>query len=172
MHKCAFVLMGTLLCSSGGNASAQSAAPHVNASDEDRALIEAASERWRKSFEEGDFDSTASLFTDNAIYAANTGELLRGRSEIRTAATGWAENTAPIRERATIKLQRQLLRFEQHGSLAYELARFTMSVSPPGCLINAGYSLGVWKKQPDGQWLVDTLTVNRDRDPLENACPR
>lgn len=44
---------------------------------------------WVAAYERGDARAVADLFTKDGIYAANTGELLRGREEIRQAVDRW-----------------------------------------------------------------------------------
>lgn len=145
------------------------------AAPQERLSIEAAFERWLKAYESGDPEALASLFTEDAIYAANTGEVLTGRDEIRSGVAAWMQGSSRVgqqRAKAALDVQRRSLRFRQAGSLGYDLLRFTISMNPPGCLIDAGHALAVWEKQPDGRWLIDALTVNQDKAPPPNACRR
>lgn len=142
---------------------------------QERQLIERAFDRWMTAYESGDPDGVANLFTEDAIYAANTGEVLKGREEIRAGVAGWMQGSSRVgqqRRQARLDLQRQTLRLVQQGSFAHDTARFTITADPPGCLVNAGHALAVWEKQDDGRWLIDALTVNEDKQQPENACPR
>ena len=141
----------------------------------ERQLIEDAFDRWIIAYETGNPDGVANLFTDDAIYAANTGEVLKGRAEIRAGVARWMQGSSRVgqqREKSRLNVQRKSLRLVQHGSFAHDLARFTITMNPPGCVIDAGHALAVWEKQDDGRWLLDALTVNQDKQPPENACRR
>ena len=140
---------------------------------QERQLIENAFDRWIMAYETGDPDGVANLFTEDAIYAANTGQVLKGREEIKAGVAGWMQGSSRVgqqRGQAKLDLQRQTLRLVQHGSFAHDSARFTIRMNPPGCLIDAGHALAVWEKQDDGRWLIDALTVNQDKQQPESVC--
>ena len=159
-------------CNDGSPLAPLASASAING--QDRLMIERAFEQWLYAYESGDPEGLAGLFTENAIYAANTGELLVGRDEIRSGAAAWMRGSSRVgqqRTRARLDLKRRSLRFRQEGPVAYDLARFTISIHPPNCVVDAGYALAVWQKQPDGSWLIEALTVNQDKAP-QNACTR
>lgn len=175
MRLMSLLLLGSLAaCSEARPAMlAASAAPATAA--QDRVKIERLFERWLEAYERGDPDALAALFTADAVYAANTGELLRDRAGILRGAAGWMQGSSRVgqqRARAKLDVQRRPLRFRQEGSLAYDLAWFTISMVPPGCIIDSGHALAVLEKQRDGRWLIDALTVNQDKTPPRNACAR
>ena len=173
MRLLAFVMVSASIagCSDAGTKTANgSASPEAT---QDRQLIEDAFDRWILAYETGDPDEVASLFTDEAIYAANTGDVLKGRAQIKAGVAAWMQGSSRVgqqRGQARLDLQRQSLRLVQHGSFAHDLARFTIAINPPGCLIDSGHALAVWEKQDDGRWLIDALTVNQDKQQPENAC--
>lgn len=160
-------------CADTRAASARTAPPVAGA--QERSSIDEAFERWLNAYETGNPEALASLFTEDAIYAANTGEVLTGRDEVRSGVAAWMQGSSHVgqqRANATLDVQRRSLRFRQAGSFAYDLLRFTVSMNPPGCLIDAGHALAAWEKQSDGRWLIDALTVNQDKAPPPNACRR
>lgn len=168
------MISASIAVSSNASATITSGSAPLDASKE-RKLIEAAFDRWVLAYETGDADGVANLFTAEAIYAANTGEVLRGRKEIRAGVAGWMQGSSRVgqqRDHAKLDVQRQTLRLVQHGSFAHDLARFTITMNPLGCLIDAGHALAVWEKQDDGRWLIDALTVNQDKQQPANACRR
>ena len=148
-----------------------SAAPA--AAEQDRVQIDQLFEQWIGAYERGDADALAALFTEDAMYAANTGELLTGRDGIQRGVAAWMQGGSAVgqqRTRAALDIERRSLRLRQEGPKAYDLARFTISMAPPGCVIDSGHALAVLQKQTDGRWLIDALTVNRDPTPPPNAC--
>lgn len=175
MRLVALAMAGVFLvgCSDQNSDDSDGSAPlHPN---QERQLIERAFDRWMTAYESGDPDGVANLFTEDAIYAANTGEVLKGREEIRAGVGRWMQGSSRVgqqRRQSRLDLERQTLRLVQQGPFAHDTARFTIIANPPGCLINAGHALAVWEKQDDGRWLIDALTVNEDRQQPENACPR
>lgn len=175
MRPTPLLVIGALAASCSGAPRLAPVAVPSAAADQDRLLIEAAFERWVNAYERGDPDALSRLFTQDAIYAANTGELLIGRAGIRSGSAAWMRGSSRVgqqRARATLDLERRSLRFRQEGAIAYDLARFTISMHPPGCVVDSGHALAVWEKQPDGSWLIDTLTVNQDKAPPPSACAR
>lgn len=168
------MVSASLAVGSGPSAAITTGSAALDASHE-RQLIEDAFDRWIAAYETGDPDGVANLFTEDAIYAANTGEVLKGREQIRAGVAGWMQGSSRVgqqRRKAKLDVQRQTLRLVQHGSFAHDLARFTITMNPPGCLIDAGHALAVWERQDDGRWLIDALTVNQDKQHPENACRR
>ena len=133
------------------------------------AEIQPRFDAWIESYERGDENALATVFMEDGIYAANTGQVLRGRTEIRAGVAAWM---AQRPEGMTFDLSREPLRFRVSGDVAHDLARFTIRAVTPGCLVDAGHALSVWRRQPDGSWLIETLLVNQDREPPADACSR
>ena len=174
MRLVALALAGALLTACNQPNWADNNGTAAPEAEQEQQLIKQATDRWIAAYEGGDPDAVASLFTEEAIYAANTGEVLRGREAIRAGVAGWMQGSSRVgqqRRQARLDLQRQTLRLVQQGPLAHDTARFAIAVNPPGCVISAGHSLAVWEKQRDGRWLIDALTVNEDKQQPENACP-
>jgi uncharacterized protein (TIGR02246 family) len=147
-------------------------------SAEAAADIAALSAAWLAAYERQDAAGVTDLFTEDGIYAANTGELLRGRSGIRDGVRGWFAlqpqmfASLGLAEEARIALEQDLVRFRVIGDAAYTLSRFIMRAEPSGCELSAGHGLAVWRRQAGDAWRIESQTVNRDREPPENACGR
>lgn len=174
MRLLGLAIISALAVSSNSSASTGTGLAQLDPGQE-RQLIEEAFNRWMVAYETGDPDGVANLFTEDAIYAANTGEVLKGREQIRAGVAAWMEGSSRVgqqRSHGSLDLERETLRLVQHGSFAHDLARFTITMRPTGCLIDAGHALAVWEKQDDGRWLIDALTVNQDKQPSENPCRR
>lgn len=123
------------------------------------AAIERLSEAWIEAFELGDAEAFAAFFTEDAIYAANNGELLRGREEIRDAMNRWAGRRP---EGVDGDVRTTKLRVRATGDVAYMVTRFTITATPPGRVVEAGHLLAVLRRQPDATWLIESLVGNRD----------
>ena len=133
------------------------------------AAIRAASQAWANAWERGDVDALVNLFEEDAIYVANTGEVLRGREDIGQGVRGWIAARPP---KASLGLDVQAVRFQFHGDTADTVSRFVMRLLPAGCSIQSGHALSVWRRQPDGRWLIATHLVNRDPQGPADACPQ
>ena len=156
------------------------AAPDSTARDssETAAAIARLSEEWLLAYENGDADAVAALFSDDGIYAANTGQLLRGRDGIREGVRGWIAQqpqllaSLGVTNATGIDVRQEIVRFRLAGDAAYTVTRFMIRVEPSGCFLDAGHGLGVWRLQDGGTWRLESLTVNRDSQAPEGACAR
>lgn len=166
---CSFALAALATTTSAQPPSGPSPTTAVPAEE---AAISRQMDRWIASFEAGDSKSLASIFTEDGIYAANNGQVLQGRAGIRSGVQSWFNG--PIGQaKATggqLDVQRQLLRLKVSDGIAYSLMRFTIDLSPPGCVLDAGHALLVWRQQPDGAWLIDSFLGNQDKKPPPNPC--
>lgn len=156
-----FALAATAAC----GASSQESAEHQAALSE----TEASTQAWIAAYEESDAASLANLYEPDGMYAANTGEVLRGRDEILDAVRAWmARRPAGV----SLDLELEMLRFIFSGNSAHTVSRFMIRAMPAGCTIDAGHALVVWRPQTDGTWLITSHLVNRDPEPPTDACPR
>ncbi|HUF19730.1 MAG TPA: SgcJ/EcaC family oxidoreductase [Burkholderiales bacterium] len=131
--------------------------------------IQAASEAWISAWERGDADTLANLYEQDAMYAANTGEVLEGRDGIREGVRAWvAERPADI----DLQVEVQPVRFVFRDDDAHTVSRFVVRAMPAGCSLQAGHALATWHRQSDGAWLIETQLVNRDPQPAADACAR
>ena len=137
---------------------------------EAEAAIGAATEAWISAWEQGDAAAVANLYAQDAMYFANTGEVLEGRDGIREGVRAWV---AKRPAGAELRLERKAVRFVTRGDAsAHSVYRFVMRAMPAGCSIDAGHALVVWQQQSGGDWLIETQLVNRDPQPPEDACVR
>jgi len=142
------------------------------------AAITKVSEAWLDAFERGDAETLAGLFTGDGLYAANTGQVLRGRDGIREGVLGWLDRRVeflaavglPVDSR--IDVEERVLRFRTAGDAVYRLSRFIIRVEPSGCAMDAGHVLSIWRQQPDNSWRIESILGNRDVEPPEDSCGR
>ena len=163
---------------------ALAAAPAVQAQDapapevpaDAAAAIGEAWAEWLSAYETGDAGTLAGLFSEDGIYAANTGEVLQGRAGIRRGVEGWGARQAMFLEAlgfpadSPIDVQEEVLRLRGDGDAVYRLSRFLVLVEPSRCALDAGHLLGVWRRGDDGAWRLESLLGNRDRRPPAQAC--
>jgi len=166
---CSFVLVGLATATSAQSprTSSPTAVPAAEAA------ISGQMDRWIAAFEAGDSQSLASIFTEDGIYAANTGQVLQGRAGIRAGVQSWFDGPIGQAKKATggqLDVQRQLLRLKVEDRVAHSLMRFTIELTPPGCVLDAGHALLVWRQQPDGAWLIDSFLGNQDKKSPPNPC--
>ena len=136
--------------------------------------ISAQLDRFIGAFEACDARTLSSLFTPEGVYAANTGQVLVGRDEIRNGVQGWM--TGPLKpacqsDGTALNVERRKVRLDVLDGVAYSLTRFVIRIEPMQCAIDAGHILGVWRRQPSGQWLLEALAGNKDPAQPPNACP-
>jgi uncharacterized protein (TIGR02246 family) len=139
-----------------------------------QAAIGAQFNRWIDAFETCDAGALSSIFTRDAVYAANTGQVLIGRDHIRAGVQGWMEGPlkpACQKRGMSLNVERQPVRMTVLDGVGYNLTRFVIRVEPMKCTIDAGHILGVWQRQPSGEWLLAALTGNKDPMPPANPCP-
>lgn len=140
------------------------------------AAITKASETWIDAFERGDAETMAGFFTEDGLYAANTGQVLRGRDGIREGVRGWVDRRTKFLAAvglpvdSGIDVEEQALRFRTAGEAVYRLSRFMIRVEPSRCAMDAGHIISIWRKQPDGSWRIESVLGNRDVEPPKEAC--
>lgn len=103
----------------------------------------------------GDAVAAASAYAADARLLAPSADLIEGRSRI---ASFWrAGLDAGIRE-----IDRVPVRIDGHGSVAYEIGRYTIRLRPPegGCVVDHGSYLVVHQRDADGawRWAVEAFT--------------
>lgn len=141
--------------------------------------VEAVVGAWVSAYERGDAEALAETFTEDGMYAANTGQLLRGRAGIRHGAAGWFAGKSAtftrlgLSEKAAVDLNSELLRIRTAGKVAaYALGRFIIRAVPPGCVLDSGHWLAVWRRQASGEWRIESLVVNKDQELPQDHCAR
>lgn len=128
-------------------------------SDADLEAIHAVGDSFVRAVRDQDPERFAALFTDDATYAANTGELWESREEILAAARRWMR----VPQRPTGRT----IRAEVSGDVAYLFEEYSSEVQPPESepVTVTGSSMSVLRRQEDGGWKIEALVVNRDPTP-------
>lgn len=113
--------------------------------------------RFRDAYSRGDADAVAALFADDAVWATNTGEILRGREQIHSALGRYVQVPQQV-------IRGEDLKGDLEGGFAYSVSAYENRVMPPGAdpILVSGYGLAVFRQQSDGEWRIEALVVNRD----------
>ena len=116
----------------------------------DEAAVRAAVETWHRATNVGDVDRVLSLMADDAIFLAPERPPIRGRAAFERTLRQLLEthtiaSTATVREVAV------------SGDLAFGWTDLAVTIaprdgSPP--TTRAGSALSIFRKQPDGRWLL------------------
>lgn len=116
--------------------------------------------RFREAYSRGDAEAATALFTGDAVWATNTGELLRGREQIRSALDRYVQVPQQV-------IGGEILKGDVAGGMAYAVSAYENQVMPPGTdpVRVSGYGMAVFRRQADGGWRFEALVVNRDPNP-------
>lgn len=168
----AFALAGILLLPVAADAKQSPERDETSAAVEE---IQAALDALMAVYETGAAEAFAERFGQDAVYVANTGEVLRGRSDIREG----VERFVARRERffelaglatgAKLRGETRVTRSRIFDETAHTLGRFEVRVEPSGCIMDLGPFLAVWRRE-EAKWLIDTLLVGQDRNAPEKSC--
>jgi uncharacterized protein (TIGR02246 family) len=119
---------------------------------------------WISAVNAGDLATLVTLMTDDAVFL-NPGQPPFGRD-------GFSANFSAAHQRVLIRCTSDLEEVVVAGEVAYTRARDALSVSPRAggeATELAGHRLTVYRKQPDGRWLLarDAHTLS----PVERPAP-
>jgi uncharacterized protein (TIGR02246 family) len=124
--------------------------------DADRKAITEGVVRLDKAVLSGDPRGAAALYTEDAILAPPNTPEVRGHAAIQKFFEGFPRMSA---------FKEKVVEVEGHGDLAYAWATFDVVAHPPGAkapVKDTGKVLAIWRKQPDGSWLVTRAAWNSD----------
>lgn len=115
----------------------------------------AANARFTDAIRGGDHVAAAATYTADARLLAPSADLIEGRDGI---ALFWRAGL----DAGIHAVDRVPLRIDGHGSIAYEIGRYTIRLRPPagGCVVDHGTYLVVHQLQPDGvwRWAIEAFT--------------
>lgn len=122
--------------------------PATGLTDADRAALAAGAEAMAAAANAGDFAAWRAYLTDGAEQLPPNSDAIVGADAIVAALKAFPPMSG--------------VRFfqdevEGSGALAYVKGRYEMTVTPPGAapIVDRGKFIEIWRKQPDGRWLVD-----------------
>lgn len=115
--------------------------------------------KFSDAIEQGNADSLAILFDENASYATNNGYLLQGREQIREAFAKWLETPQNLTADSSYVVDLTVKK-----DLAYMLSYYSHHIDPPNAesSVNKGYGLTVFARKNNGSWKIKAMTVNKN----------
>jgi len=97
-----------------------------------------------------------SVYAEDGILLPPNAPAVQGRAAIQNFFTGLPKITA---------FKQSVVEIEAQGNLAYPRGTYEMTMMPPAAkapLNDRGKVLAVWRKQPNGSWLVLRVMWNSD----------
>jgi uncharacterized protein (TIGR02246 family) len=141
------------------SAACQPAAQEAGLSGEDIAALNQAADAYQAAVMAGDWDAWAAFYTEDAVIMPPGQASVSSRDAIKA----WGEAFPTIVEWTTDRVD-----VDGRGDLAYVRATFSMTVEVEGeaePVSEQGKYLEIWRKQPDGSWLIAVDIYNSD-EPL------
>ena len=133
-------------------------------SEEDVAAIEASLDAFTEAILAGDWAGVAAWYTENAVFMLPNGAALEGRAAI----LAWLEPVPPIAQR-----EATILEVDGRGDLAFVRASYSETYTIEGTpepIHDTGKYVEIWRKQPDGKWLIAVEIWNSDLPLPEGAA--
>ena len=117
--------------------------------EEVRAIIEAQNAKYMAAFKEKDATSIAALHTEDVTIMAPGRQIVKGRNETEQLLTEDFQAGAN-------EIYFKTLEVTVNGDTAYELGFHTVTVHSESkeIIADGGHYVVIWKRQPDGNWLV------------------
>ena len=126
-------------------------------SAKDTAAIRAVSEQFSRLLLAQDFDALVRLYTDDAVFMPPHQPAVNGRAALRS----WMAAFPKVTQFAL-----EIDEIDGREDLAYVRGRYSMTLHPdgaPGPIEDAGKSIEIRMKQPDGSWLMKADIFNSDK---------
>ncbi len=128
-------------------------------SDEVERHIREVGTQWARQWNARALDQLMQSYAPDAVYMPPHHPAVHGRDAIREYLQG------PIQHGAR-DLKYEVTFVKHSGDLAYDVGRYSMTVSHGGAeRQDRGKYLVVWRRQPDGRWLIVADTWSSDMPP-------
>jgi len=124
--------------------------------DADRNAIRTVVANFDKAVLAGEWPAVVSVYAEDGMLLPPNGPAVQGRAAIRKFFDGFPKITV---------FRQSVVEIEGQGDLAYPRGTYEMTMMPPGAkaaLTGTGKVIAVWRKQPDGSWLVLRVMWNSD----------
>lgn len=113
-----------------------------------RAQIDQIRQAWVSAAQQKDAAAIAALYSDNAMFVSDNGQVVTGKAGIQEAMGQILPMLSSIQANPTD--------FQTDGTMATEVGEYTNTVTPPDGKAQTitGHYLVVSKKQADGSWKI------------------
>jgi ketosteroid isomerase-like protein len=141
---------------SGGRTAETSEGAAAVLSESDRDSIRAYVARFDQKVMAQDWPAVVAFYSDDAVLLPPHAAEVRGKAAIQKFFAGFPKFT---------EFKQQVEEIQGDQNLAYPEGTFETSMIPPGGkapIKDKGKVLAVWRKQPNGSWLVTRVIWNSD----------
>lgn len=128
-------------------------------SDEGVAAINSAVESYSEAFVANDWPTFATHYAENAVAMPPSAPAMQGRGAIRELAESWPTITA---------FSPTVEEIDGCRDLAFLRATYSLAAMPEGApepWEDEGKYVEIWRRQPDGSWLIAVEIWNSDSPP-------
>jgi uncharacterized protein (TIGR02246 family) len=124
--------------------------------DEVEQHISQIGQQWARHWNVGDLDKLIQAFAPDAVYMPPHHAAVHGRDAIH-------EYLKTPMQHGVGELTYEVTYIKHSGDLAYDVGRYSMSVPREGAKRqDRGKYLTVWRRQPNGEWLIVADTWSSD----------
>jgi len=138
-------------------AACQAPAPEVGPlSEEDVAAIKASSAAFVEAVLAGDWAAVAAFYTEDAVLMFPSEPVVEGRMAVQAFFELFPSVT---------QFEPTIVQIDGRGDLAFVRATYSMTIlveGTPEPTHDAGKYVEIWRKQPDGKWLLAVDISNSD----------
>ena len=125
-------------------------------SEEDVAAIKASSAAFVEAVLAGDWAAVAAFYTEDAVLMFPNEPVVEGRMAVQAFFELFPSNT---------QFEPTIVQIDGRGDLAFVRATYSMTILVEGTLEpthDTGKYVEIWRKQPDGKWLLAVDISNSD----------
>jgi uncharacterized protein (TIGR02246 family) len=116
----------------------------------DEEAIREVIETWARASLHGDLATVLGLMTEDVVFLTPGNPPMRGRDT-------FAANFRGVSDRMQFDVSRDVQEIVVEGRFAYAVTHLAVTMSPRGGgppIRRAGHVLSVFRKQPDGRWMI------------------
>ncbi len=149
-------LIAVLVLTLASTACQPAAQEAAGLSEEDAAAIRSSTEPFVDAIRAGDWAGVAALYTEDAVYMPPNEPAFEGRAAIEA----WLGAFPPLPD-----FSLAVVETDGRGDLAFVRGTYAWTIMPEGApepIQDTGKYIEIWRKQPDGSWLIAVDIFNSD----------